>query len=339
MFELSKDDTLVLKGVAICAMLFHHLFWQHPEYGWLIFQIALIGKVCVSIFLFLSGYGLSVQYEKKYSDSIKSQLSHIAVFLYRRICRFYVHYWAVFIVSISVGVFILDRSLSVAYGEQSNILISLIKDLFGVQGFDSYNVTWWFNSLIIGYYFLFPVLYHLLRNWRYTLILSPLLAFVSPYLFAFALGIGLSINRSKVTILLKSINAYLVLALSLSLLLILIVNRQFCYFDLLSGIGADPLITVALVLFYSLVVWKFGFRFRILSFLGSHSTNIYLLHTFIYFYFFPNLIYWTDNPFLIFLTLLSISLLLSFSLEYIKKLTKYKKFEDWLIGLFSQSVN
>lgn len=31
----------------------------------------------------------------------------------------------------------------------------------------------------------------------------------------------------------------------------------------------------------------------VLSFCGKHSMNIFLFHTFIYYYYFPNLIYWT----------------------------------------------
>lgn len=60
---LSLHDTSVLKGIAICAMLWHHLFFKHPEYGYVVYHIAQLGKVCVAIFLFLSGYGLTVQFK------------------------------------------------------------------------------------------------------------------------------------------------------------------------------------------------------------------------------------------------------------------------------------
>lgn len=63
-YRISLNETNAIKGIAIIAMLVHHLFYEHPEYGEPTFQLALIGKVCVAIFLFLSGYGLSVQYSK-----------------------------------------------------------------------------------------------------------------------------------------------------------------------------------------------------------------------------------------------------------------------------------
>lgn len=61
---MTIDDSKILKGIAICAMLWHHLFYEHPEYGKIVFHLALLGKVCVSMFLMISGYGLTKQYNK-----------------------------------------------------------------------------------------------------------------------------------------------------------------------------------------------------------------------------------------------------------------------------------
>ena len=64
--KFNKQDTNFLKGIAIILLLFHHLFYEHPEIGSikyrglsLVFISALAAKVCVSIFLILSGYGLN----------------------------------------------------------------------------------------------------------------------------------------------------------------------------------------------------------------------------------------------------------------------------------------
>lgn len=63
-FGLTLHDTSILKGIAICAMLLHHLFYENPEYGRFVWHLALLGKVCVAIFLLLSGYGLTIQMNK-----------------------------------------------------------------------------------------------------------------------------------------------------------------------------------------------------------------------------------------------------------------------------------
>ena len=68
-FSLSLHDTSVLKGIAICAMLCHHLFYQSPESGYVVWHLAMLGKVCVAIFLLLSGYGLTIQMKKLVTNS------------------------------------------------------------------------------------------------------------------------------------------------------------------------------------------------------------------------------------------------------------------------------
>ena len=85
-FSLTLDETLILKGVAICFMLWHHLFYQHSEYGWFVHQTAQFGKVCVSLFLFVSAYGLTVQYGKVYEKSMVETIKFQA----KRFVKFYV---------------------------------------------------------------------------------------------------------------------------------------------------------------------------------------------------------------------------------------------------------
>ena len=64
---LSKSDTSALKGIAIMAMLLHHLYYSIPigvePYTGILYLLGIIGKVCVPIFLFCSGYGLKAQYD------------------------------------------------------------------------------------------------------------------------------------------------------------------------------------------------------------------------------------------------------------------------------------
>jgi len=51
-YTLTLKDTNTLKGIAICAMLWHHLFLGIHEYGFITFKIALISNICVAIFLY-----------------------------------------------------------------------------------------------------------------------------------------------------------------------------------------------------------------------------------------------------------------------------------------------
>lgn len=66
MISLSRQDTSVMKGIAILAMLFHHMYGSIPidivPYSGALQWIGWLGKVCVALFLFCSGYGLTSQY-------------------------------------------------------------------------------------------------------------------------------------------------------------------------------------------------------------------------------------------------------------------------------------
>lgn len=66
--NLTNTDTAALKGIAICGMLCWHLFYcPNPcgvQFGAFTHWVGLMGDVCVSAFLFASGYGLAKQFEK-----------------------------------------------------------------------------------------------------------------------------------------------------------------------------------------------------------------------------------------------------------------------------------
>lgn len=61
-----------------------------------------------------------------------------------------------------------------------------------------------------------------------------------------------------------------------------------------------------------------------MSFLGKHSMNIFLFHTFIFVFWFQDFIYCSRNPIVIFFTLLFICIPISMLLEWIKKYTIYR---------------
>ena len=61
-----------------------------------------------------------------------------------------------------------------------------------------------------------------------------------------------------------------------------------------------------------------------LVFLGKHSMNIFLFHTFIFYFWFRDFVYASRNPLIIFLTLLVVCVIISMLLEQVKKYTVNK---------------
>ena len=160
---LSRDDTKVMKAIAIILMLAHHL-WILPEriaggslrYVFQIFgqssivYLGWFGKICVSLFFFLGGYGIYISsYGKKYD--VISKLKGL-----------YFSYWKVFVIFIPMG-FLFFRNQP-AYCENHGIYarfenFSVAEFLANITGIDiSYTSEWWFLTSYVFAILSFPVI-------------------------------------------------------------------------------------------------------------------------------------------------------------------------------------
>ena len=106
-WQFDKRKTGIAKGIAILLMLIHHFFgfpkWiaQGNTYigiptgdATLIFYVAKTGKICVGIFLFLTGYGLYHAYSK--SMGLKSSVN--------RIIKFLINYWVIILLFLGIRI-------------------------------------------------------------------------------------------------------------------------------------------------------------------------------------------------------------------------------------------
>lgn len=167
-FVLSLSQTSSLKGIALIALLVHHLFYLRTgKYDdihltgslYLFNQIGLICKVCVPLFVFLSGYGLTVVADK--TGTINKRTFYV-----RRFTKLMSNYWLIWLLFVPIGIFFIGRSFADVYAGHS-IGCCLITDLAGLStaiGWPSYNATWWFYSCIIMLYLLFPFIYQVIRK-------------------------------------------------------------------------------------------------------------------------------------------------------------------------------
>lgn len=73
---------------------------------------------------------------------------------------------------------------------------------------------------------------------------------------------------------------------------------------------------------------------KVLSFIGKHSMNIFLFHTFIFGLWFSSFIYSTRNPLIIFMLLLVICVLISVVIEMIKKIVGFNRVQGKLLNLY-----
>lgn len=137
--EFTKQDTKIMKGIAILLMLCHHLFafpdrLNGASYVSMPFIngtnaamfIANFGKICVALFTLLGGYGtyLSITHTKNRSELVGRHLSQL-----------YISYWKVFVIAVPV-------SLLLGLPHASPFFADLIYSFLGLHF--TYCNEWWF---------------------------------------------------------------------------------------------------------------------------------------------------------------------------------------------------
>ena len=104
---LTKEKSNIIYGIAACLMVFHHLF-AFPEripntyvavldFNFLHVEtmIAYFGKICISLYAFISGYGLTQK---------AKHVSSVFLMIKNQIEKFYIHYWMVFVIFVPYGI-------------------------------------------------------------------------------------------------------------------------------------------------------------------------------------------------------------------------------------------
>lgn len=331
------QDTNVLKGFALILLLVHHLFYiQNELYDDMtilnynhgpIFYLAQVCKVCVALFVFLSGYGLTKKYGGETID--------IRRFYVERFAKLMPAFWFIWLLFVPIGMLFFDRTFESVYG--NHIILKCIIQLLGLQdyaGFYGFNATWWFMSCIIGLYLLYPYLLKFIQKGYELWLLGgsfilmffhiPHSACLTLYLFPFVLGIhcakGIVVPPPRIQR--TSLLACAIILTSLW--------RQFGIGPV--GVYIDPLLVLEIILLFKSLNVKCPWIVATLSVIGRHSMNIFLFHTFIYYHYFEDSIYYTRNPLLIFITLLVVCLTISMGIEYLKKELHFAQCQQIIIN-------
>lgn len=342
----TKEHTRIVKGIAVLMLLFHHLFNDYPEYeghyvnywpltGDQVTNIALACRVCVAIFVFITGYGLAASYAKTFSGGRKETPRELTKFSLTRWWNLMTRYWFVVVLAWVSGQFLGRRPWDVYGPGFLSTFTRAVLDFFGIsESFQSgwFNPTWWYMSLAILMIFLAPLVLYAARR------VGSL-----PILVAFWLVLG----GFKFTA---------TVALSLPSFFFGIVCFDYRLFDRWKGLWSDRrwgsmvkscLLVVAmagcLVCYVNynflgaldvLLAWLFcaavmtfvsvvpGIR-EFLGLFGKHSDNMFFTHTLLYSYFFLDFYYSFQIPVVILLVLAATSLALSIVIEKVKSLSGY----------------
>lgn len=197
--------------------------------------------------------------------------------------------------------------------------MALLKDFFGLQKFNSYNITWWFNQIIIVLWLAFPLLFWMSKNKILRWLLLPLAIIFFPInALAFWLGVYLAQYQEGIESVVVKMTDKVMLAVLFVILIGLCVCREKMIFSCLASVNADPYIALTLADIVAIATKKMKYQLPVLAYLGKHSMNMYMVHTFIFGYFFHDFIYGFKYPICIFAALLLSSLAVSIVLETLK---------------------
>lgn len=211
-----KRESEFCKGIGIAMMIFHHLFYKAENYQDFVISFApfseerinfyaLLCKVCVAIFVFISGYGITASYYKKFADWEPS-VGEIKDFIWKRIWKLLTLYWFAFLLTCLCQP--LGRTITEAYGgELKSKIVYFLLDFFGLSylfGTPTLNPTWWYISLALLIILAVPWILKLFRKAGIltTICLSMGLLFLlnasnanTFYLFPVLLGAGCQEGR------------------------------------------------------------------------------------------------------------------------------------------------
>lgn len=349
---LTKQDTTVLKGIAIVAMLMHHLWgcppsWIEPYTGVLGF-LGCVGKVCVAIFLFCSGYGLSVGYQKVIEDcrlnneDWKGGLKSTLKFQMKRLVKFYAGYWPIFLIFVPLAIFVFGRSILDAY-VGLNPIKRFIMEFLAINGSRCYNPAWWFNYLIILLYLLFPAFFCGIKHLGYIggiisillMIFENNLALINHYHLLlwqcpFVLGILWHSREQQFSNVCNKLPDWLLNAIVIVLIILVSFLRTTVSIE--TGVKIDSALTMLIVLGIILLRNKLLYLNNTFAFLGKHSMNIYLTHTFFFLYWFPAFFYFRElGGGINVVVLLVICTLTSIIIEWLKEKCKWNKLTNIIL--------
>ncbi len=343
---LSKDDSQVIKGVAIFLMMWHHSFLEgrfeeftisfFPFSAEQVSQFAYCSKICVSLFAFVSGYGLYLAYShRKKEESVSRWIA-------KRYLKSFLPIWFV-IAFCWIVTFVLDgRPAAVYFAKGRKIgMLYMAFDFLGLSNlFDTPSLmgTWWYLTAFIAFIVLTPLLVDAIRKYGGILCFAALMLLPRcingfpggkhflTFLPAFLIGMLFAGNdvfarfKQKTEGSISKAVAAALLSLAMVIpawyLSCILSRKQF--WDLTLGLFTG---IYATAIFFTFC--RFPAVSKILQFLGRHSLNIYLTHGVIRSKYCSEFIYGRVHFALVILTLLLSSLVVSLVIEALKKLFKF----------------
>ena len=160
--------TQELKGLGILTVVFAHFAYMLVTNADFLFPLSIIAGVGVDLFLFMSGYGLSVGMLKKPMPVME--------FYKRRLIKIFIPFWVALIIIFAADAIFLNINYTTPY---------MIQSLLGwfptAVGFGDVNSPFWYITWMIMFYALYPIVFSVKRPWLTALILAVVATLLGVY--------------------------------------------------------------------------------------------------------------------------------------------------------------
>ena len=365
--SFSKKDTSAVKGIAILLMFAYHCFstidrMQGVDVSFYPFSkefgMYLAGQmnVCVSMFLFLSVYGMTVSAKKAFPD-YRMTSRQCTEFVCVRYIKLMSSFWIPFAFC-EVASLILSPSSFSAYGSSvPRVAANMAVEALGLSEFfgtAKHIGTWWYISLAVLLVVLLPLLLAVYRRFGGLVLiglfvmLPPMLLDTGKNMSRYLLVVPLAICCADQGILeryknwswckkpvldgLLKVTWTLLLAAAVAYVRKSSWGVKYMEYPLVGLLGF-----LLILLAYSILDHMKPVQ-RVLIYLVNHSGDMFFIHTFFRGIWFEGWLYSFKHALLIELVLVAATLLCSHFLDLVRRVIRYPKIIQWASDLALRTV-
>ena len=352
--KFSVKDTTRVKGVAILFLYAYHCFSTkdrlagypvdfYPFSKEFVMCLSDAMNICVGMFTFLSVYGLTVSY-KKLNENLEISKKQYIESMIKRCTKLMMNFWVVFLVFQILHSFFRN---GYGYGNTKiDIAANFLTDMFGftyILSTPRLCGAWWYMGLAVFVICIMPFCIDLYKKYGVLIVIPfvfiPLCyiqeaTHMTRWLLTIPLGIICAdcgiLERLKEASLPKiknkTINKILKFIIMTVVFIIFIKLRES---EFGKASGPRYLIDGTFSVFAIYYIYEFLVDIpclgNILGFLGEHSLNMFLTHTFIRWIWFRDFTYSLKYAIVIYGFLLVVTIPISMAIELLKKVLHYPK--------------
>ena len=286
-----------LKGLGILTVVFAHFAYMKVTNADFLFPLSIIAGVGVDLFLFMSGFGLTVGMLKRPMKTVD--------FYKKRVIKIFIPFWIALIIMFIADAVFMDKTYSVGY---------IIKSMLGffptADGFGDVNSPFWYITWMIMFYLLYPLVFFKDKPWLSAIILAVIATIIGTsnifdlgsnwlhrlHTVAFSMGIILAwflqVKEGKKNRFIEYIKEFRDNSKDMKYIIIFIMFAVVFYLSQRTGAGSWPALTailgqgffveqlmsIVIMLAFTVIFILKKVDSKFLTMYGVYSYEVYLIH-------------------------------------------------------------